>query len=170
MAFRAQCVIIFIFGLVFFAADRILKFFFVHNPRISGDFIEGIFRMRFEKNYGLAFGFPPSEYNQKLQSIFIGLVIVMIAVLIYLAMRSYYRHMVLEIFSFLFIIIGAMSNLLDRFWYGYVIDYIDVPFFSLFNIADVMISVGVIIVFVNELLTLKRKRKNTGDDSSSLLS
>ena len=37
---------------------------------------------------------------------------------------------------------GAASNFFDRVRYGAVIDYIDVRWFTVLNIADIMISVG----------------------------
>ncbi len=44
----------------------------------------------------------------------------------------------------LYIIGGAASNLYDRFVYGYIIDYINLQYFTVFNLADVMISGGII--------------------------
>ena len=44
---------------------------------------------------------------------------------------------------------GALSNLLERIFFGYVVDWIPVPFFDLrYNLADVEISLGALIVFV----------------------
>jgi len=40
------------------------------------------------------------------------------------------------------VILGAGSNLLDRFKYGAVIDFIDFKIWPVFNLADVMIVVG----------------------------
>jgi len=41
---------------------------------------------------------------------------------------------------------GAVGNLIDRFWYGYVVDFIQVywgnSYFPSFNIADAAISCG----------------------------
>lgn len=43
---------------------------------------------------------------------------------------------------------GAISNLLERIFFGYVIDWIPVPFFDLqYNLADVEISLGALLVF-----------------------
>ena len=44
---------------------------------------------------------------------------------------------------------GAVSNLLERIFLGYVIDWIPVPFFDLqYNLADVAISAGALVVFI----------------------
>lgn len=63
--------------------------------------------------------------------------------------------------ALLLILAGGISNLIDRIILGGVIDYI--PFFSLFrfNLADVIISVGVVIMLVDvikdEILIVKNK-------------
>lgn len=41
---------------------------------------------------------------------------------------------------------GAVGNLVDRMIYGYVIDFIDFNFWPAFNMADVAITTGVIIL------------------------
>jgi signal peptidase II len=44
---------------------------------------------------------------------------------------------------------GAASNLLDRFWHGAVVDFIDLRFWPVFNLADVAICVGALIAILN---------------------
>ncbi|MBI5152701.1 signal peptidase II [Candidatus Peregrinibacteria bacterium] len=41
---------------------------------------------------------------------------------------------------------GALSNAIDRIVYGAVLDYIDVKFWPVFNIADIAITVGILLV------------------------
>jgi len=48
-----------------------------------------------------------------------------------------------------FIIGGASSNLFDRLVYGYVIDYIDIKVWPIFNLADAAITTGVAILILN---------------------
>lgn len=45
-----------------------------------------------------------------------------------------------------FILGGALGNLIDRFNFGCIIDFIDLKFFPVFNLADIFIFVGAIIV------------------------
>lgn len=47
------------------------------------------------------------------------------------------------------IILGALSNLYDRFWYGAVIDYIHIAERSTANIADLMIMGSVIAIAIH---------------------
>jgi len=51
---------------------------------------------------------------------------------------------------------GAIGNLIDRVWAGYVLDFVDVYWnewhFWAFNVADACISIGAVLVFVDLLL------------------
>ncbi len=38
---------------------------------------------------------------------------------------------------------GAMGNLIDRIFRGYVVDFVDIGFWPIFNIADLSIVIGV---------------------------
>ena len=46
------------------------------------------------------------------------------------------------------ILSGALSNLIDRISFGCVLDFLKIPFWPLFNLADIWISVGGIILTV----------------------
>ncbi len=51
-------------------------------------------------------------------------------------------------FKFLGLILilsGAISNIIDRFAHGCIIDFIDIKFWPVFNLADVFITLGVIL-------------------------
>ena len=43
---------------------------------------------------------------------------------------------------------GAAGNLIDRVVYGYVIDFITVPYWTSFNLADIYITVGILLVII----------------------
>jgi signal peptidase II len=51
---------------------------------------------------------------------------------------------------------GALGNLIDRLWAGYVLDFVDVYWrqwhFWAFNVADACISIGAVLVFVDLFL------------------
>ena len=102
--------------LVLFIADRILKLYFLKNPtkEIGGDF----FKLNFETNTGMAFGLSINQI-----ALLVLIVIILIA-LINILVRAYFEKNLLEIFTITLIIAGAISNLIDRLRYGFVIDYI----------------------------------------------
>lgn len=57
------------------------------------------------------------------------------------------------------ILAGAFSNLIDRLYFACVIDFIDLRFWPVFNLADVYITVGVII-----LLYINLNHRTRGKD------
>ena len=127
---------------MFFLTDRYLKFLAISDrvsipKKIIGNFLT----FNFVPNYNIAFSLP-------LSGIWLNILIVVIisAIAIYLLSNKHLSK--LEIISFSGIIIGAISNLLDRLKYGYVIDYFDLKWFTIFNLADTLISVSTLILFI----------------------
>jgi signal peptidase II len=49
-------------------------------------------------------------------------------------------------FYLILILSGAISNLIDRIWWGCVIDFINLTFWPIFNLADFFISLGAIML------------------------
>jgi signal peptidase II len=49
------------------------------------------------------------------------------------------------------ILSGGVSNFVDRIVYGHVVDYVDIGFWPVFNVADAMIVVGIAAVIMGEL-------------------
>lgn len=60
-----------------------------------------------------------------------------------------------------FILSGICGNLFDRFTRGAVIDFIDLDFvsFAVFNLADVFIDVGIILILVDMYIVEKYRKK-----------
>ena len=65
---------------------------------------------------------------------------------------------------FSFIIGGAIGNLYDRIIYKAVPDFIDFHIkdfhWFTFNIADIFISLGIILMILNEIIYNKQKNEN----------
>lgn len=61
------------------------------------------------------------------------------------------------------VISGGISNLIDRIFRGHVVDYIDISEiinYPIFNIADISVVIGVILIIGNILLnTIKNRRR-----------
>ena len=88
-------------------------------------------------------------------SIFIVISIILIIAVI-LIKRFVYKD---ETIAFSLILAGGIGNLLDRAIRGYVIDYIDLTKiinFPVFNLADILIVLGAIILLIR---ILKRKEE-----------
>jgi signal peptidase II len=63
---------------------------------------------------------------------------------------------------------GALGNLLDRITRGYVVDFVDIGFWPIFNVADLSIVLGVTLLAYhlwNEENSLERvdKRPNLSE-------
>lgn len=61
-----------------------------------------------------------------------------------------------------FLIGGALGNVLDRIWHGYVVDMIDFHIgywhFPVFNLADAALTLGVILLLLDEVRRVRRSR------------
>lgn len=66
----------------------------------------------------------------------------------------------LEVIALSFILSGGLGNMLDRYFYGAVIDFLDFYWYAYhwpaFNIADASIVVGVFLYFLSGLCVLKK--------------
>ena len=53
-------------------------------------------------------------------------------------------------FSLTLIISGALGNFIDRIRQGYVVDMFQLDFinFPIFNVADILLSVGFVVLFI----------------------
>ena len=126
---------------IFFMVDRFLKLLALSSEEQT--VIPNLLNFNFVPNYNIAFSLPVSgQYLNILISLIISAIIVFIII-------NYNRLKTIEFISFFGILLGAVSNLLDRFQYGFVIDYLDLRWFTVFNIADVLISIFSIILFTS---------------------
>jgi signal peptidase II len=62
----------------------------------------------------------------------------------------------MEKICYTLILVGLWGNLLDRGIHGFVIDFIDVRWFYVFNIADAAISVAIVVLILEQI----RKSRN----------
>jgi signal peptidase II len=117
---------------------------------ISG--LSPIFSITPIRNTGGIFGlFPQLGHLLKYLSL-----LVVIAVLLY--QRSIPQHQYWMHLSLGFVCGGALSNVVDRFLHGYVLDFIDVNFWPLrylplFNLADSAIMVGAGVMLMDAVLS-----------------
>jgi signal peptidase II len=90
----------------------------------------------------------------------VGMRLIIVAFVIWLWHRTA-KDRWLSHLGFALIISGALGNLVDRFLYGHVIDYIlfhtETWSFAVFNLADSFISVGAAAVILDELLMPKKR-------------
>jgi len=119
-----------IFLLIIF--DQVTKLVFS-----SRDFFIGFIHVHLVKNYGLGFGLN------------FGTLANLIVILIALGFFVYYYLAHPNKLVFVLILAGALSNIIDRLYLGYVRDFIDLRLGFTFNLADFMVVLGLMIILFN---------------------
>ena len=125
--------------------DQIIKYLIVSNFNIGEEkiLIDNFLKFIYIRNTGAAFG------------IFSGNIIFLIGIslfLIFYIIKEMKKNINnnLSLLSFSLILGGAVGNLIDRIFRGYVVDFISFTLFqremSIFNIADMYITIGVILL------------------------
>lgn len=126
--------------------------------------VNSFFNITKAYNYGAAFSFLNYEGGWQ-RWLFTGISLVVSIVLSVWLYRMLRSEKWLSL-SIALILGGAIGNLIDRMWYGYVVDFIQVhwndSYFPSFNIADAAISCGTIILLA---LTLFEKNEVDADTS-----
>ncbi len=147
----------FFFVLIVFGIDRVSKFFVIKFAGINNQLninVTQFLDINLIWNEGIAFGL--FSFNQNiyynLLTIFIFLIIL---VIIYLMSKSQGW----EKFGYLLIVGGSLGNIFDRVYYSAVPDFIDIYFnnfhWFIFNVADIFITMGVIILISLEVFKKK---------------
>ncbi|HHU79661.1 MAG: signal peptidase II [Caldicoprobacterales bacterium] len=124
------------------AADQVTKYIAVQylKPLKTVPILEGLFSLTYVENRGAAFGI---LQNQRWFLIAIPLLII-IAAVIYLFLHQ--NDGLLSRISLSVILGGAIGNLIDRIFLGYVVDMLEATFisFPVFNVADMAVVCGTI--------------------------
>lgn len=120
--------------------------------------IDNFFKFSCIKNTGISFGLL-SGYR----IIIILLTLLIVGFLLYELIKSKKNNKLFFISSIL-IIGGALGNLIDRVFRGYVVDFISFTLFNkemaIFNVADILITFGIILYIIN-LIGDKDERSNS---------
>lgn len=138
------------------AADQLIKQWAtaVLQPIGAITILPGVLELRYYLNDGMAFSMLAGK-----QTLLIAMTsIMLVAVLLVLLLRKMGTW---ERISWTLILGGGIGNLIDRFFNGVVVDYINVLFvnFAVFNFADICITTGVILLMVWILYDSIRQEK-----------
>jgi signal peptidase II len=138
--------------------DQLTKFIVTKSLSLNQSLpvIKGVFHFTLVYNRGAAFGILKNQLP-----IFIFTSIFAI-ILIYFSLRNkttypslhtvsafrqgHGRQRKFYIISLSLILAGALGNLIDRLFFGYVIDFLDFRIWPVFNVADSAISIGAILL------------------------
>lgn len=141
------------------ALDQILKIvFWGKSFSLLGDFlwVESAF------NQGAAFGsFSGARW------FFIVLAIIAVGCLIFFAIRKTFGYSQFLMITYGLLLAGIVGNLIDRIFLAGVRDFIYFKFinFAIFNIADALITIGVVMLIVY-ILFLYKSPKKTGEKTN----
>ena len=121
--------------------------------------INDFFHLTYVKNRGIAFGM----FQGKLDIISIATIIAIVAIAYYLY-KERNKLSLVEKMGFIYILAGAIGNMWDRAFRGFVVDMMDFRgiWSYVFNLADVWINIGVIFVLLDQLIL--RKKRETEED------
>ena len=151
---------------VLVAIDQLTKIYFTEKYLTEGqtEVIKGFFFFSYAENTGSAFSLlADKEWGQLFFK-----VITVIALVIFVAyiVYSHKKNTKWLTFSLIVIVAGTVGNFIDRLAFSYVRDFISFIFgnyrFPIFNVADICLVVGVIMViiyyfFLDENAIFKKK-------------
>tara|TARA_B100001939_G_scaffold299070_1_gene274348 strand:- start:28 stop:528 length:501 start_codon:yes stop_codon:yes gene_type:complete len=141
-----------------FTLDRISKIYVINLSKNSSEielFSSKFLNITLIWNEGIAFGLFSSsnEYWYNFLTIFIVLIAIIILIMS-IRENSSQKYFLLLVFG------GALGNLYDRIFFKAVPDFIDLHLGSfhwfVFNIADIFITFGVIMLILWEILPLNK--------------
>jgi signal peptidase II len=146
----------FIFVACGIAADLISKamlFSWLHDTG-TYELIPHVLNLTLAKNKGVAF----SMFRDSAPFYFVVLSLLAAAAFTWIYLRCWRTAPKLLIVAIGMLLVGAIGNMIDRAFFGYVRDFIEfvpeVPFvghWAIFNVADICITVGVAFYFIAEL-------------------
>lgn len=122
--------VLFVIFLVFI--DQLTKLYF-YGKNI---FLFKYLSFNYVANTGITFGF-----FKGFNLLFIILTLLIIVFVLY-----YYRKEKKYDLAFNFILAGAFGNLIDRIFRGFVVDFIDLGFWPIFNLADAFVTIGALLL------------------------
>ncbi|QZH76249.1 MAG: signal peptidase II [Erythrobacter sp.] len=139
-----------------FAADQWLKSYVVDDlglDQVGENYpILPFFDFTRTNNYGVSLGMFEAT-SMEMRWILVGVTALIASVV---AVWMFREKLLGDILALGMVLGGAAGNIVDRYTYGYVIDFADLHFgdfrpFLIFNVADAAITVGVVIILARAL-------------------
>jgi signal peptidase II len=133
---------------IIIAVDQITKFVAINQLKGQEPYviIKNYFELRYVENYGAAFGI-----LQQRRILFIIITSIVLLFLVFFLYKNYKTLSEISKFSIALFLGGAIGNFIDRIRLGYVVDFFRVNIFNIydfpvFNIADIFIVCGTILI------------------------
>jgi len=152
----------FLFVILIFVLDRSSKFLILEKSKSLETLninINSFLNFNLVWNDGIAFGLLSFTHNTYYNVITIIIIFITILIIWFA-----YKSKGFEKMSFLMITGGSLGNIFDRLYYSSVIDFIDLNYknfhWFIFNVADIFITLGVVILICLEIFKLHKNEKN----------
>ncbi|MDC3125756.1 signal peptidase II [Candidatus Pelagibacter sp.] len=142
-----------------FLLDRLSKLYIVYLDKINNG--SEIYQSKFLNIYliwneGIAFGllaFNDIYYYNSLT----GIIVIVTLIIFFFMIKTEG----IEKYGFILILGGSLGNIFDRLYYSAVPDFIDIHYqnihWFIFNVADIFITLGVLLLIFLELFLKKNK-------------
>lgn len=135
--------------------EQVLKFIIPKEEKIT--IIQNFLNISYVQNTGAAFGI---GNNNTISFIVISLIVIGLV----------FRFLIMQIeridkfilISLVLILAGAIGNLIDRVFRGYVVDFIDITpaiSFPIFNLADIYITLGWVLFIIATIIGYVKSEK-----------
>ncbi|MDO7844517.1 signal peptidase II [Sphingomonas immobilis] len=150
-------------ALVLFVADQAAKYGVTEvmglNELTLEHYVTSFFNIRFVANRGVSLGLLHADSDTMRWALVVMTGLIAGGVLVWM-LREKNRVEQIALGS---VLGGALGNILDRVRLGYVVDFLDFHIgawqpFLVFNTADVMITMGVLVLFARALLVRDKPR------------
>lgn len=150
-------------AVVVIIADQLTKYvastsLIMHQPVA----VIPMFNWTLMHNTGAAFSFLADAGGW--QRWFFAVIAVVVSVVIVLWIKRLEQHEKWQAIALALILGGAIGNVIDRIWLGYVVDFIQVYYqqwyWPAFNIADSAISFGVVMIIIESIREYRDEKKS----------
>ena len=146
--------------IIIFSLDRISKFYVISQS--EKNFSYNLFESKFLNinlvwNEGIAFGLLSFDKDH-LYNLLTILIIALIIIIFFMILKN----IGFKKYSLLMVLGGALGNLYDRIYFKAVPDFIDFHIgnfhWFIFNVSDIFISLGVLLLISLELVNNKKEK------------
>lgn len=138
--------------------DLVTKVFFENYNLENGSditVIPNFFTFTYVKNTGAAYGM----FSDSTLLLTIVSIVMVVAFVVYDVFN--HSNNMFYVLGFSFVISGAIGNLIDRIFLGYVRDFISIRLFNfVFNIADIFVTCGMILLVIYFIMSMIKDSKD----------
>lgn len=143
MNFLENNLALILISITIIVVERMVKFYVTESIRIGESIpvLGNALMITRTENLGGGFGILQGQ-----NWLFIGAALAVFALIIYFYNTIIYDRLL--VFASAFILGGTVGNMMDRLFFGRVIDYIDLSFWPNFNLSDASLTVGVALFLI----------------------